>query len=43
MLVKNEQGEKRARVEMLSLDSVKTFEVTLKEDGTVESANSINP
>ncbi|MDD4975890.1 MAG: hypothetical protein PHY93_16150 [Bacteriovorax sp.] len=41
--VKNEQGEIRARVEMLSQDSAKTFEVTLKEDGTVESANTVNP
>jgi hypothetical protein len=41
--VKNEQAEIRARVEMLSVDSAKTFEVTLREDGTVESANTVNP
>lgn len=41
--VKNAQGEKMARVEMLSKDSAKTFEINLKEDGTVESANTINP
>lgn len=41
--VKNAQGEKIARVEMLSKDSAKTFEINLKEDGTVESANTIIP
>lgn len=40
--VKTEQGETVARVEMHSTDSAKLFEVTLKEDGTVESANTVN-
>ncbi|MBC7714875.1 MAG: hypothetical protein H7177_16125 [Rhizobacter sp.] len=41
--VKTEQGETVGRVEMHSTDTTKLFEVTLKEDGTVESANTINP
>lgn len=41
--VKNDQGEKAARVEMHSKDSAKTLEITMKEDGTVESANTVNP
>ncbi|MBC7539422.1 MAG: hypothetical protein H7281_11420 [Bacteriovorax sp.] len=40
--VKNDQGQIMARVVMLSKDSAKKFEVTLKEDGTVDSANLID-
>jgi hypothetical protein len=40
--VKTEQGETVGRVEMHSTDSAKLFEVTLKEDGTVESASTVN-
>lgn len=41
--VKNDRGENMARVDMLSKDSAKSLEITMKEDGTVESANTINP
>lgn len=40
--IKNEQGKTLARVTMTSKDSAKKFEVTLKEDGTVDSANLID-
>lgn len=41
--VKNDQGEKVARVEMISQDSAKTLEIMMKEDGTVEAVNTVNP
>lgn len=40
--IKNDQGQTMARVEMKSNDSAKKFEVTLKEDGTVDSANLVD-
>ncbi|MFA6239127.1 MAG: hypothetical protein WC635_17440 [Bacteriovorax sp.] len=41
--VNNDRGEKSARVQMNSTDSSKILEITMKEDGTVESANTVNP
>lgn len=40
--VKNDRGEKMARVDMQSKDSGKSLEITMREDGTVESANTVN-
>lgn len=41
--VKNEQGQTMARVLMSSSDTSKILEINLKEDGTIESTNTINP
>jgi hypothetical protein len=42
MQVSNEQGVKVARIEMISTQSAQKLEVTLNENGSVESANTIH-
>ena len=39
--VKNENGNIMARVDMTSKDSTKILEITMKEDGTVESVTTV--
>lgn len=42
MQVSNDQGIKVARIEMISTQTAQKLEVNLNEDGSVESANTIN-